>query len=492
MRIRQVIGNLLSNAIKYTREGHVSLTMKREEKDGKNYIAVFVEDSGIGIKKEDFPKLFTSFQQLDTEKNRKIVGTGLGLSIIKALTEMMGGLLDFSSEYGKGSCFSIRFPLISGDPSKVERRVIFQRVVAKENIPILVVDDNPVNLTVALGFLSTHNMQADTAPGGAEAIAKIKEKHYDLIFMDHMMPEIDGIEATAIIRAWENEQNPQEPAKRIPIIALSANAVIGMRETFLGAGMDDFISKPIDANQLNDVLAKWLPKKKITMEFAGHKQTPGTGGFPASETDAPAPEIFSELSRIEGFDTCEGLSHVGGNREGYLRAVRQFCDGYTGYRDAITGDFETENWADYTIRLHAVKGVFAALGVKELSEWAYKLEIASKNGDLETVQSETLPFCEAMDTFQNELLKTSLMKEPEAAEKRKVEPVFIREQLNLLRGACENGDGDKAEGIVKELEQISCGTETDRALEEICSLTFSYDYDEVIEKIDGLANLPGA
>jgi CheY-like chemotaxis protein/HPt (histidine-containing phosphotransfer) domain-containing protein len=488
MRLRQVIANLLSNAIKYTREGYVSLSMKREEKDGKNYIAVLVEDSGIGIKKEDYPKLFHSFQQLDTEKNRKIVGTGLGLSIIKALTEMMGGLLDFSSDYGKGSCFSVRFPLISGDPAKVERKLAFERVIAKENIPVLVVDDNPVNLTVALGFLATHNIQADTAPGGAEAIAKVKEKHYDLIFMDHMMPEIDGIEATTIIRARENEQIP---AKHIPIIALSANAVIGMRETFLAAGMDDFISKPIEADHLNDILAKWLPREKITVESASHGQASGSK-VSVSETDASTLGIFAELSRIEGFDTEEGLSHIGGNREGYLRAVRQFCDGYTGYRDAITGDFETENWIDYAIKTHAVKGVFAAIGVKRLSEWAYKLESASKNRELETVRSDTFPFCEAMDLFQNALLKTSLMKKPDEGEKRKAEPAYILEQLDLLRDACENGDGDSAEGIVKDLEQISCGTEADLALKEICRLTFSYDYDEVIEKIKNLVNLLGA
>jgi HPt (histidine-containing phosphotransfer) domain-containing protein len=253
--------------------------------------------------------------------------------------------------------------------------------------------------------------------------------------------------------------------------------------------MDDFISKPIDANQLNEVLAKWLPEKKITMESAGRKQTPGTGSSPASETDASDSALIAELSRIEGFDTREGLSHVGGNREGYLRAVRQFCDGYKGYRDAITGDLKTENWADYTIKAHAVKGVFAALGVKNLSEWAYKLETASKNRELETVRSETLPFCESMDTFQNKLRETSLMQEPEAPEKRKAEPAFIREQLDLLRGACENGDGNKAEGIVKELEQVSSGTETDLALKEICSLTFSYDYDEVIEKIGEILKL---
>jgi CheY-like chemotaxis protein/HPt (histidine-containing phosphotransfer) domain-containing protein/anti-sigma regulatory factor (Ser/Thr protein kinase) len=489
MRLRQVIANLLSNAIKYTREGYVSLSMKREEKDGKNYIAVFVEDSGIGIKKEDFPKLFGAFQQLDTEKNRKIVGTGLGLSIIKALTEMMGGVLDFSSEYGKGSCFTVRIPLVPGDPSKMERKLVFERVIASEDIPILVVDDNPVNLTVALGFLATHNIQADTAPGGAEAIEKIKAKHYDLIFMDHMMPGMDGIETSAVIRAHEDKN------EHIPIVALSAHAVIGMRETFLAAGMDDFISKPIDANQLNEVLAKWLPKKKMAKEFLGDGQpaenAAGTGGPHPSETDDSG--IFEELSRIEGFDTREGLSHVGGNREGYLKAVRQFCNGYTGYRDAITGDFETEDWTDYAIKTHAVKGVFAAIGVKELSEWAYKLETASKNRELETVRSDTFPFCAAMDLFQNALLKTSLMKKPEEGEKRKAEPAYILEQLDLLRGACENGDGDSAEGIVKDLEQISSGTEeADLILKEICSLTFSYDYDEVLEKIKDLVNLLGA
>lgn len=246
-----------------------------------------------------------------------------------------------------------------------------------------------------------------------------------------------------------------------------------------------------------------MPKEKIGNEFLGHGQigytaskkgTTGTGGSYTSdentaEADASASLVFVELSRIEDFDIQEGLSHMGGNREGYIRAVRQFCDGYTGYRDTIKRDLETENRTDYIIKVHAVKGVFAAIGVKGLSEWAYKLETASRNRELETVRSDTIPFCEAMDGLQNEFLKTSLMKEPEGQEKRRAEPAYILERLAALQLTCKSGDSDSAEGIVKDLEQISCDPETDLALKEICSLTFRYDYDEVLKKINGLVNL---
>ena len=270
IRIRQLITNILGNAVKYTRQGFVELRIGKEFRNGSDWLIISVADSGIGIKKEDYDVIFNTFQQLDQDQNRHIRGTGLGLPITQKLAQIMGGTIEFESEYGKGSVFTIHLPLVSGDPEKVEYDTTFERVSAKENIPVLVVDDNPVNLTVALGFLLTHNIRAETASSGLEAIQMIEERvragregpAFDIVFMDHMMPEMDGIETTRRIREWEKQTGRKDP---MPIVALTANAVIGMDKIFLEAGMNDFISKPINANQLNRVLGQWLPPEKINI-----------------------------------------------------------------------------------------------------------------------------------------------------------------------------------------------------------------------------------
>ncbi|MDR0997868.1 MAG: response regulator, partial [Treponema sp.] len=320
-RLRQIVTNIVNNAVKYTPRGSVFLGFSRAVQGQEDCLVITVEDTGIGIKEEDMPKLFDTFQQFDREKNRGIVGTGLGLSITKNLISLMKGEIVVTSVYGKGSVFTIRLPLVEGDEEKIEHRGIAERVSAVAEIPVLVVDDNPINLTVAQGFLATHNIYPDTALSGAEAIKMVKAKRYDMVLMDHMMPEMDGIEATQIIRALDSSPS-FDPSwfREMPIVALSANAVSGAREAFLQGGMNDFVSKPIDAEQLNMTLQKWLPKEKITM-IKQEKSKGRTG----------QEKIFGELKRIEGMDTVLGLSHVGNNEAAYLQMLRQFCAEYEGY-----------------------------------------------------------------------------------------------------------------------------------------------------------------
>jgi signal transduction histidine kinase/DNA-binding NarL/FixJ family response regulator len=435
IRIRQIFINVVNNAIKYTREGRVNFTLKKGTwKDSEEeYLIAAVEDSGIGIKDEDKTKLFGSFEQLDTRKNRSITGTGLGLAITKRLLDMMGGFIELESEYGKGSVFTLYIPLVPGDPEQVEQdNDAGHFVKAKEgaDIQILVVDDMPINLTVVLGFLARHGMKADTAESGEEAIRMVTErgmeKHYDLVLMDHMMPGVDGVEASHRIRAWEEEQRkkavefPSETLKQsespsgIPIVALSANAVSGARELFLEAGMNDFISKPIEAPALNAVLSKWLPSEKLIHNFSV-----STDAALSTENDP----LWAELNAIPGLNTEAGLNHTGGSREGYYRVLRQFCSGFDEGMRVIAEDVEKENWKDYAIRLHAYKGVLAMLGQKALSDWALSLEAAGKdvvNGDesaaavtissaINLCKTVTAPVCEAIRGFHKALLDTPLI-----------------------------------------------------------------------------------
>jgi signal transduction histidine kinase/CheY-like chemotaxis protein len=276
LRVRQILNNLLSNAIKYTQEGTVTLSVLCETIPGDTNVLISftVQDTGIGIRAEDMGKLFTSYTQFDTGANRKIEGTGLGLTIAKRIVEMMGGSISVESEYGKGSVFTAHIiqgvddaASIGEETAEALRNFRYisrgqadnlslgkEKDIARLWLPyckVLVVDDLLDNIHVARGLLAPYGLQADTAVSGREALEKAKDRDYDLIFMDHMMPEMDGIKTAAAIRKIDGYAD-------IPIIALTANALRGMRELYLEKGFQDYLSKPISPEALDEVINKWL------------------------------------------------------------------------------------------------------------------------------------------------------------------------------------------------------------------------------------------
>ena len=251
-RLRQVLVNLLSNAVKYTQKGEIIFSARLEK--GSLYFEV--KDSGIGIREEDIDKLFMPFEQLDMRKNRNIVGTGLGLAIGGNLCRLMGGDISVESVYGEGSIFTARVPYTEAYDVVEEEAVEISEFIAPE-AKILVVDDIETNLTVAEVMLDIFEIMPDFAHSGQEAIDMAKQKDYDIIFMDHMMPEMDGLEATLHIRKLGGKN------VGIPIIALTANAIKGTEQMFLGNGMDDVLLKPLEFEELNLCLRKWLPKELI-------------------------------------------------------------------------------------------------------------------------------------------------------------------------------------------------------------------------------------
>jgi PAS domain S-box-containing protein len=365
VRIRQVLTNILNNAVKYTREGYVEFRAESVRRKGGDFLFFSVRDTGIGIKKEDFPKLFGNFQQLDSSANRGIEGTGLGLAITKKLVAMMGGEIVYDSEYGKGSVFTVFLPLTAGDPEKVERKLLKSLVIAADNASVLVVDDNRINLKVALAFLAVHNIRADTAWNGMEAIEKIKEKPYDIVFMDHMMPGMDGVETVRRIRALaDGEGAGRERFAAMPVIALSANAVSGVGEMFLAAGMNDFIPKPIDATDMNLKLARWLPAEKISRFDSPPPEGPQSGG-----------------GGKEGIiNRAAGLHNAGGDRELYRRLCAGFCEDHgediVKIRDALAaGDLELAR------RLaHTLKSTAGLIGAEKPQRIAADIEAALAEG----------------------------------------------------------------------------------------------------------------
>ncbi len=474
IRIRQVLLNILNNAVKYTQKGRIDFNADAIDTEDGKQLRITVSDTGIGIRDEDLPKLFESFEQLEKETNRKIVGTGLGLTITKNLVELMGGRLDVSSKFGEGSTFKIYLPLIEGDDSKVEKYEDFVPVLA-DSAEVLVVDDTSINLTVALGFLAAHNIQAEKALSGAEAIEMVKVKHYDLVFMDHMMPEMDGVEATKLIRELDDPW-----CREMPIIALSANAVSGARELFLSSGMNDFISKPIEGKQLNSILAKWLPAKKQIL-------THDTALKPAKKELSTFSEgVFEDLRGIDGLDVDSGLSHVGGDSDSYLLILRQFCLELDGYIERVGHLAQDARWWDYSIQAHAMKGIFANIGVESLSKQAYELELAAKNSDFSTCLAKTQPFCEASSIFLHKLKEIKLAEDSVAIDKTPIDVEDFMAALIELKTSCKMGDSDTAEEQFKALASRSFSEAADSVVEEIGELIVMFDFEIAVDKIKKL------
>jgi signal transduction histidine kinase/ActR/RegA family two-component response regulator len=275
VRIRQILLNILGNAIKYTHKGSVTLTVSGTAQKGGSFLLSFeTADTGIGIRQEDIPKIFDNFSQIDIQKNQGIEGTGLGLAISQSLCSMMGGEIAVRSVYGEGSVFTVLIPQeivddrpvgLYAEEDETDRGGVRQSVkFVAPTARVLAVDDSKTNLTVLKGLLSPFRITADSCLSGEEAIASVKQNPYDLIFMDHMMPGMDGVETVKAIREWETELGNDVP---VPIIALTANAVSGMREMFLENGFNDFLSKPIETSKLSKILKEWIsPEKRSEIE----------------------------------------------------------------------------------------------------------------------------------------------------------------------------------------------------------------------------------
>ena len=267
-RVRQVLLNILGNAAKFTQKGSITLSVfwNHNESDARIYFDV--TDTGIGIKPEDLDKIFGEFNQVDTRRNRNIQGTGLGLAISKHLVELMDGQLTVESEYGKGSTFHIdirqevrRYTEIGNSVAEALQNHQYStilrnkqiEIIPRPNAKILIVDDTRLNLLVAKGVMKKYEMQIDTADSGMKAIEMVQQKDYDIVFMDHMMPEMDGVDTTRRIRALGGKY------EKLTIIALSANVISEAKTLFLEEGMQDILCKPIEMKALDEIINKWLP-----------------------------------------------------------------------------------------------------------------------------------------------------------------------------------------------------------------------------------------
>ena len=388
LRIKQMLNNLLSNAIKYTREGQVTWYVSGEW-SGEDFFLIFkVSDTGIGIREEDISVLFTEYHQIDSKANRKIEGTGLGLALVKKMAGLMGGTITVESEYGKGSTFTLRIqqkPLtaepIGKDVAFNLMRMRFSQSKLARNarltrlkLPyarVLVVDDVQTNLDVTRGMLKPYEMQVDCVTSGQQAIDAMRDQsvQYSAIFMDHMMPEMDGIEAARRIREIGTSY-----ANTIPIIALTANAIVGNDEMFLRNGFQAFLSKPIDIMRLDVEIRRWVRDRSQETSLSAAK---------FSSPNA-APSSPQEMSwEIDGVDKKKGLAQFGS--EGTFFAVLQsFVTNTPGLLDKIRTCTEAQ-LPDYTLLVHGIKGTCFGICADTVGKQAEALEHAAHHGNFQFV-----------------------------------------------------------------------------------------------------------
>ena len=606
IRIRQILINLVGNAVKFTNEGRISVDVSFMWKNENEIsLKISVEDTGIGIKEDELKKLFDSFSQLDTKRNRSVEGTGLGLAISRRLVSLMGGTLEVRSTYGVGSVFTFEIPqkvvdkapgVVVNDPegciaiacfSDEASAAVLQRDSAKLNVHtvtagpdedfltvyrkvktsnpdkfvfiftdeerydrisyflpssheeaeivlftgfdprtdisnknmvcirkpisvlaishiynrdgvnlksvsaeetgdfiapeamVLLVDDNAVNLTVAEGLLEPLHMTVMTAVSGQEAIDLTKKNRFDIVFMDHMMPEMDGIEATHRIR----EENPEY--LNIPIIALTANAIGDAYEMFMKEGMDGFVAKPIEVRNFISTVRKFLPPDKIVVSKESPKAVKETVFRAEKESTVSADE---EKLSIGNLNTDAAIDMLG-SKKLYLDVLAKYYRVMDSKAEVIRKAYDSEDWDQYTIEVHALKSSSRQIGALELASDAEKLENAGKKRNIGFIRTNTDALLNLYASYRP-VLAEYFGEDPEAAgDKELLSDDKLKELLETVQTAADDLDMDAMEEVTKTINSTSHDLKYDEALNELLAAIESFDTEKCLEikaKIEGI------
>lgn len=496
-RIVQIILNLLTNAVKYTFEGEVILRINWNKLNEENIeLIIDVEDTGIGIKPEEINLLFISFLRLDMEKNRSIEGSGLGLNITNSLLNLMGGNLSVKSTYGKGSIFTARIPqkVVSfekiGDFQKNFEKSYKGKKEYKESFKaeqgrILVVDDNTMNLVVVTELLKNTELTIDTATSGKECLKKITNNYYHIIFMDHMMPDMDGIETLERMKAMDNNL-----CKDVPVIALTANAISNAKKMYIEYGFKEYISKLIDGKSLERLIIKYLPEDIV------HK---------TCEVNLKSGEeyqIIYKLKKQSGdyINVNKGLSYSGDNIVNYKKLLQLYIDNGIDTRKKLERAFREKNCDEYIRLLHGLKSNSLGIGAETLSEKVRLLEKAgiAKDTDyivynhklvVELYERVICSIQNCLCEFQEDINERNLIN------KELFEREIKKEELNnllleLYKNVC-NFEIVKAEKTIERVSRLCYkGEELDKYMKQIIDELENFEYEEskkqikkVIEKL---------
>lgn len=466
-RIKQCALNLLTNAVKYTHKGSVEMDVLFEKySEDEIFLTITVTDTGIGIKPENINKMFEAFERIEERRNRDIEGTGLGMKIVQQLLGKMGTYLDVQSEYGKGSRFSFSVEQHVANEAEIgdftER---YKQTLSKHenyiekftapNAHLLVVDDVEINLTVVKSLLKNTLVKIECATSGRQAIDLVRQTKYDVIFLDHRMPDLDGVETFQMMKAMKDNLN-----KDVPVIALTANAIAGAREMFLKVGFKDYITKPIDASLMEKMLIKYLPQNLVHITKREKEASISSAAQSAHGTS-----FLSDYRLVEGADADEALKNCG-DEETFKSVVHNY------YKDIESNAKKIEQFADswdiknYTVKVHALKSSSRLVGIMELSKMAEHLE---ECGD-KVLKGET-------NAGEEIKTKTPALLSLYRSYKKRLESVVPK----------ENNEKDGANGTAKKV--MSCD-DAKNALLSLRECAEAYDFEsadrilEMIKKYD--------
>ncbi|MCM1038343.1 MAG: response regulator [Ruminococcus sp.] len=476
VRVRQVLTNILTNAVKYTQEGDIWFRIRLDKKEGSKAVLYFeIEDTGIGIKEEDLPKLYAEFERIEEDRNRNIEGTGLGMSITVRLLQMMGSHLQVESVYGKGSkfFFSLEQGIVDDKPigdfeQNVQQLAAEYTYAAGFTAPeaqVLVVDDNATNRKVFGNLLRQTQVRITEAESGARCLELVRQKRFDIIFLDHMMPEMDGIETLA--RMKKDSENLCVSAT---VIALTANAVSGAKEKYLGAGFDDYLSKPIVSAKLEKMLWNYLPKELLKEAApADDAKKPEEAGAADDGKMAAAAEMpdLGQLPMVEGLDWNYAWLHLAGMEllqstvEDFFAQIPMAAEKL----DICYQEIGAKGLFDpYRIQVHAMKSLAATVGILPLAGMARVLEDAAGKEDLQVIQSLHPIFMTEWNGYREKLVGVFGIEAPE--EKAEMEDgSVICALLEMLRLAMEEMDFDEADEKIKLIDTYRYKDEVQRNIE---------------------------
>lgn len=469
MRLKQIVLNLLSNAVKYTHEGSVTLEIRYL---GEGILSFSVKDTGIGIKEENIEKLFEAFARMDENINRNIEGTGLGLNITSSLLKMFGSRLEVASKYGTGSYFAFDIFQEIIDPTPMGKidlnsteydHKVYKEDFTAPNALVLVVDDNAMNRKVFRNLLKKTQVQIEEAPGGVECVEMIKQKRYDIIFMDHMMPVMDGIQALEHVRNDEDSL-----CKDVPVIALTANAVVGAKEFYFNAGFDNFLSKPVDPKKLEKMLLNALNPSLVESYE------------PASEADDTAEAV--ELPIINGIDWRYARLNFDNDRS-MLDTIKMFRKSVAKDVEEIDGYFSTIDAEgsinSYRIKVHGMKSTAALIGIVRLAGMAMELEEAAREKNVEVIKLIHPVFIRTWKDYYDEL--AVLFNDEQALRNSEEYRDEILAIFENIRNAAKMMDVDALDEMSKKLDEYSFDGDAAEQIEQVKKSIFNFEVEKLRE-----------
>ena len=480
IRIKQVLTNIITNAVKYTQEGYIEITATCKKSFGEYVELTFsVKDTGIGIKPEDIKRMFESFERLEVNRNRNIEGAGLGMPITQNLLKMMGSTLNVDSTYGEGSTFSftISQEVVNPEPigdfeqklKQLTSNYEYSTSFEAPNATFLVVDDNAMNRKVFVALLRDSKVKVVEAENGYDCLQLIKNQHFDMIFLDHMMPGMDGVETFKAMAKLEGNK-----CLGTPVIALTANAIAGAKERYLTLGFHGFLSKPVVPAQLEKTIRDFLPESLL--EY--HE--------PDAKDEARKNRVKKiELPDIEGIDWDYALLHFPDTNMVFQTAV-DFYDSIMFERDEILRyykDIDSGNTLeDYRIKVHAVKSMANTIGATALGGLAKTCEFAAKDNNIDRIKAITPIIIEELEIMHDRLKVLS-----SDVEKPKLEDIDeLFALLEMLKMSIMTHDSEQADNIMKQIMSYSYDEDKQIKLEQLNLRIMNLEEDEALADIEEL------